>query len=89
MKIYDCITYFNEKTLFELRLNILDKFIHRFVVVEANYTHSGNPKKLNFNINDYPKFKDKIIYIPVIKKPDGLHQVNSITNNTKIGRAHV
>ena len=62
MKIYDCITYFNEKTLFELRLNILDKFIYRFVVVEANYTHSGNPKKLNFNINDYPKFKDKIIY---------------------------
>ena len=47
MKIYDCITYFNEKTLFELRLNILDKFIHRFVVVEENYTHSGNPKKLN------------------------------------------
>jgi beta-1,4-mannosyl-glycoprotein beta-1,4-N-acetylglucosaminyltransferase len=65
MKIYDCITYFNEKTLFELRLNILEKFVHRFVVVEANYTHSGNNKKFNFNINDYPKFKDKIIYIPL------------------------
>ena len=72
MKIYDCITYFNEKTLFELRLNILDKFIHRFVVVEANYTHSGNPKKLNFNINHYPKFKDKIIYIPLIKSPKNI-----------------
>jgi len=69
MKIYDCITYFNEKTLFELRLNILDKFIHQFVVVEANYTHSGNPKRLNFNINDYPKFKDKIIYIPLTNSP--------------------
>ena len=33
MKIYDCITYFNEKTLFELRLNILNRFIHRFIVV--------------------------------------------------------
>jgi beta-1,4-mannosyl-glycoprotein beta-1,4-N-acetylglucosaminyltransferase len=72
MKIYDCITYFNEKTLFELRLNILDKFIHRFVVVEANYTHSGNPKKLNFNINDYPKFKDKIIYIPLTNSPKNI-----------------
>jgi beta-1,4-mannosyl-glycoprotein beta-1,4-N-acetylglucosaminyltransferase len=72
MKIYDCITYFNEKTLFELRLNILNKFIHRFVVVEANYTHSGNPKKLNFNINDYPKFKDKIIYIPLTKSPKNI-----------------
>jgi beta-1,4-mannosyl-glycoprotein beta-1,4-N-acetylglucosaminyltransferase len=69
MKIYDCITYFNEKTLFELRLNILNRFIHRFIVVEANYTHSGNPKKLNFNINDFPKFKDKIIYIPLNKSP--------------------
>jgi beta-1,4-mannosyl-glycoprotein beta-1,4-N-acetylglucosaminyltransferase len=72
MKIYDCITYFNEKTLFELRLNILDKFIHRFVVVEASYTHSGNPKKLNFNINDYPKFKDKIIYITLKKNPKNI-----------------
>ena len=84
MKIYDCITYFNEKTLFELRLNVLDKFIYRFVVVEANYTHSGNPKRLNFNINDYPKFKDKIIYIPVTKKPAGLHKVNPKKNNDEI-----
>jgi beta-1,4-mannosyl-glycoprotein beta-1,4-N-acetylglucosaminyltransferase len=45
MKIYDCITYFNEKTLFEIRLNILSKFIYRFIVVEATYTHSGSPKK--------------------------------------------
>ena len=69
MKIYDCITYFDEKMLFEMRLNILDKFVHRFVVVVANYTHSGNIKKLNFNINNYPKFKNKIIYIPLIKSP--------------------
>jgi beta-1,4-mannosyl-glycoprotein beta-1,4-N-acetylglucosaminyltransferase len=72
MKIYDCITYFNEKKLFELRLNILDKFIHRFIVVETNYTHSGSSKKLNFNINDYPKFKNKIIYIPVKKSPSNI-----------------
>ena len=25
MKIFDCITYFNEKTLADLRFNILDK----------------------------------------------------------------
>jgi beta-1,4-mannosyl-glycoprotein beta-1,4-N-acetylglucosaminyltransferase len=72
MKIYDCITYFNEKTLFELRLNILNDFVHRFIVVEANYTHSGKPKKLNFNINDYPKFKKKIIYIAIKKSPKNI-----------------
>jgi beta-1,4-mannosyl-glycoprotein beta-1,4-N-acetylglucosaminyltransferase len=72
MKIYDCITYFNEKILFELRLNILNDFIHKFIVIEANYTHSGKPKKLNFNINDYPKFKKKIIYVAIKKSPKNI-----------------
>ncbi len=87
MKIYDCITYFNEKTLFELRLNILDRFIHRFIVVEANYTHSGNPKKLNFNIKDYPKFKDKIIYIPLKKSPRNIkHPIKDFKRFNSIQR---
>jgi beta-1,4-mannosyl-glycoprotein beta-1,4-N-acetylglucosaminyltransferase len=77
MKIYDCFTYFDEKMLLDFRLNYLSHYVDKFVISEANYTHSGNPKKLNFNINDYPKFKDKIIYIPVIKKPNGLYKVNS------------
>jgi len=81
MKIYDCFTYFDEKMLLDFRFNYLNKYVDKFVISEANYTHSGNPKKLNFNIKDYPKFRDKIIYIPVIKKPDGLHKVNSKKNN--------
>ena len=81
MKIYDCFTFFDEKMLLNFRFNCLSSYVDKFVISEANYTHSGNPKKLNFNIKDYPKFKDKIIYIPVIKKPDGLHKVNSKKNN--------
>jgi beta-1,4-mannosyl-glycoprotein beta-1,4-N-acetylglucosaminyltransferase len=81
MKIYDCFTYFDEKMLLEFRLNYLSNYVDKFVISEANFTHSGNPKKLNFNINDYPKFKDKIIYIPVIKEPDGLYKVNYKKNN--------
>jgi beta-1,4-mannosyl-glycoprotein beta-1,4-N-acetylglucosaminyltransferase len=76
MKIYDCFTYFNEKMLLNFRLNYLNNYVDKFVISEANYTHSGNPKKLNFNIKDYPKFKDKIIYIPVTKKPRGLQKVD-------------
>ena len=72
MKIYDCITYFNEKELFKLRLNILDKFIYRFIVIETNYSHSGKAKKFNFNINNYTKFKNKIIYIPITEKPKNI-----------------
>jgi beta-1,4-mannosyl-glycoprotein beta-1,4-N-acetylglucosaminyltransferase len=63
MKIIDCITYFNEPLLFELRLNILEKFVDEFIVCEARYTHAGEKKKLNFNIDDFKKFKKKINYI--------------------------
>jgi len=72
MKIYDCITFSNERLLYNLRLNILDKFVDKFIVIEANYTHSGNLKKINFNINHYPKFKKKIIHIVLTQKTDEL-----------------
>ena len=81
MKLFDCTLFTDEKLMFELRLNTLNNYVDKFVVSEANYTHSGKPKKLNFNINDYPKFKDKIIYIPVITKPKGLHRVNFRKND--------
>ena len=84
MKIYDCFTYFDEQLLLNFRLNYLTNYVDKFVISEANYTHSGKPKKLNFNINDYPKFKKKIIYIPVTKKPEGLHKINSKKNNNDI-----
>ena len=45
MKIFDCITYFDEPMLFEIRLNILDKLVDEFIVAEALYTHSGKRKK--------------------------------------------
>ena len=79
MKIIDCITYFNEKTLVDLRFNILDKFIDKFVIAEAAYTHSGNKKKINFNINDYPKFKHKISHI-IIDKNTICKPTNVYTN---------
>jgi beta-1,4-mannosyl-glycoprotein beta-1,4-N-acetylglucosaminyltransferase len=81
MKIYDCFTYFDEKLLLEFRLNYLSNYVDKFVIAEASYTHSGSPKKLNFNINNYPKFKDRIIYVPVTQKPKGLHKFNAKNNN--------
>ena len=45
MKIYDCITYFDEPMLFDLRLNILNEYVDKFIVIEAKHTHSGNDKK--------------------------------------------
>ena len=63
MKIFDCFMFYDEKILLDIRLNILNEFIDYFVIVESKYFHNGLKRKLNFNINDYPKFKDKIIYI--------------------------
>ena len=61
MKIFDCITYFDEPLLFDLRLNILNDYVDEFVVCEATYTHSGKKKKINFNKDNYPDFKKKLL----------------------------
>ena len=65
MKIYDCFMFFDEEMLLDLRLNIMDKYVDKFVITEATYMHSGESKKLLFDINKFSKFKDKIIYIVV------------------------
>ncbi len=69
MKIYDCFMYSDEEMLLDIRLNSLNEFVDRFVIAEAGYYHNGEPKKLNFNINNFLKFKDKIKYIVVNKQP--------------------
>ena len=62
--------YFDEDLLLDLRLNTLDKFVKKFVITEATYTHNGAKKKLNFDIKKFNKFKDKIIYLIVDKQPE-------------------
>ncbi len=69
MNIYDCFQYFDEDILLDIRLNVLNQYVKKFVITEATYTHNGNKKKLNFDINNFKKFKDKIEYIIVDKQP--------------------
>jgi len=71
MKIYDCFSYWDEDLLLDLRLNILNDFVDYFVIVEGNKTWQNNFKKLQFDSNKFPKFKDKIIYVPVEDLPNG------------------
>ena len=75
MKIYDCTTYYSEDMMLDLRFNILNEYVHKFVVIESTFSHSGNKKKLNFDINNYPKFKDKIIYKVIDHEPTNLHKI--------------
>ena len=55
--------YFDEDLVLDLRLNLLDKYVDYFVIVESKYNHKGESKKLNFNIQNYKKFEKKIIYL--------------------------
>ena len=77
MNIYDSITYFDEPILFDLRLNILDKYVDKFIVIEAKHTHSGQEKKLNFDINNFKKFQDKIIYKVIDNEPVGIAKIDA------------
>ncbi len=96
MAIYDCFQFFNEEHILDLRLNILNKFVDFFVIVESTTDHQGNTKKLNFDPKKFMKFNDKIIYVLVddteeaIKKPhvggESLveqHQRNSLIRGLK------
>jgi Glycosyltransferase family 17. len=68
--------YFDEDLLLDLRLNILDKYVKKFIITEATYTHNGSPKKLNFNFSNFKKFKDKIVYIVVDTPPPNLLNID-------------
>ena len=69
MKLYDCFMYFDEDLVLDLRLNTLNSNVDKFIIAEATKDHTGKDKKLNFDINKFSKFKDKINYIIVDDLP--------------------
>ncbi len=81
--IYDCFSFFNELDLLELRLNILDSVVDRFVIAEATRTHQKKSKPLYFqeNKNRFAPFLHKIDHIIVDSYPtfwnSGRPRINS------------
>ena len=65
-KLLDCITFFDNNLIFEIRYNVLSEFIDYFVICESKFDHKGNPKKQNFIYKDYYD-KQKIKYLLVDK----------------------
>ena len=91
MKIFDCFLYNNENLVLDIRLNTLFKYVDKFIIVESKFDHQGNKKKLNFKIENFQSFKDKIIYLIVERFPDNIsnwqrenYQRNFILNGLKI-----
>ena len=66
-KIYDCITFYDENILTNLRFEILDKFVDFFVICESKYDHKGNSKKINFSLLN-EKFKKKVRHLIIDEK---------------------
>ena len=84
MKIFDCTTYFNEPLIMDVRFNVLDKYVEKFIIVESTYSHSGAKKEINFDKNLYPKFKNKIQHVIIDKEPDIL--IDVANNNEEVAK---
>ena len=76
MKIIDCFMYYDEDMILDVRLNTLNKYVSNFIICEANFNHNGTKRELQFNINNFKNFKEKIIYIPLEKQPQDLRKIN-------------
>ena len=68
--------FYDEDLVADLRFNILDEHVTKFVVVESKFTHSGEKRKLLFDINKYSKFKNKINYVILENEPSNLEIIN-------------
>ena len=83
MKIFDCFMFYDEEMILDFRLNYLNDFVDKFVVVESSFTHSGKKRDLLFNEKNFSKFKDKISYIVLNEEPSDLFDINEEDNYNK------
>lgn len=86
MKIFDCFQFFDENMMLDIRLNVLNEHVDYFIIVENLYMHSGKRKKQNFDIKNFTKFKDKIIYVLVDELPNDLFDISKFSEPNKTNR---
>ena len=72
MNIYDTFIYNNEDLILDIRLNYLNKFVEKFIIVEAKFTHQGKEKTKFLDLNNFKKFKNKIIHLFIENFPPNL-----------------
>jgi beta-1,4-mannosyl-glycoprotein beta-1,4-N-acetylglucosaminyltransferase len=73
MKIYDAFTFFNELDVLEIRLNVLNEYVDKFILIESKYSHQNKEKCLFYDLNKndrFLKFKDKIHHVIIDDFPD-------------------
>lgn len=67
MEVIDIFTYNGEKDVLKLHLSVLDRYVDRFIIVEAKTTFSGQHKPLYFSEHEqyFKSFWKKIRYYVV------------------------
>ena len=75
MKIFDCFMYFDEDLVLDVRLNLLNDFVDKFVIIESKYDHKGEKRKPLFDIRKFKKFEKKISYILKEDQPNNLEKI--------------
>jgi beta-1,4-mannosyl-glycoprotein beta-1,4-N-acetylglucosaminyltransferase len=81
--------YFDEDLLLDLRLNYLDKFVDKFIIIECNYNHKGETKKPRFNKEKYKKFENKIEYILLKEQPEDIESINVNDNEHQTNSKYI
>jgi len=61
-KIYDCITFFDENLLTNLRFEILKNVVDYFIVCESTFDHKRKKKEINFKLINH-EFKNKVKHL--------------------------
>jgi beta-1,4-mannosyl-glycoprotein beta-1,4-N-acetylglucosaminyltransferase len=86
--VIDLFYIYDELSMLEIRLNILDPVVDKFIIVEATESFSGNPKPLCYEANKerFAKWSHKIKYyvvddFPMDEKIYDEAQSNSNTGN--------
>ena len=75
MRIFDCFMYFDEDLILDARLNILDKYVDFFIIVESKYNHKGEKRSLKLDLEKFKKFKNKIKYLVIEDLPNNLEAI--------------
>ena len=76
--------YFDEDVVLDVRLNTLNQYVSKFIIVESLYTHKGDKRDLKFNIKKFNKFENKIVYLVYENEPFEIESINEAdTENEK------
>tara|TARA_B110000967_G_scaffold155135_1_gene159914 strand:- start:54 stop:926 length:873 start_codon:yes stop_codon:yes gene_type:complete len=81
--------YFDEDIVLDVRLNFLDKYVDKFVIIESEFNHKGEKRSPLFDINKFLKFKDKIEYILIQTMPNEIELISEKDNKEEVYRKSI